>query len=145
MTRTRTLALAAACTMTGAGGAFAVDTITSAAHSGHRHSLRGFHAGPGFHLGRAVHAEAVVLTRDGLKDVVYDRGIVKSVSGNTLTLTEGRGTSTREESLTIPSDADIRVPGKRDAALADVQEGWKAVVVTKAGRTVVRAHPPRQS
>jgi hypothetical protein len=143
MTKTRTLALAAACTMTGAGGALATEAITSSAHVGHRHSLQPFFHGPGFYLGRAVHAEAVLATRDGFKDAAYDRGTVKAVSGQTLTLTEGKGTTTREESLTIPSDARIRIPGKQDATLADVQEGWKAVVVTLGSKTTVFAHPPR--
>ena len=140
MTRARTLALAAACTLTGAGGALGVDAITSSAHFGHH----GFRTGPGFFLGRAVHAEAVLATRDGFKNLTYDRGTVKSVSGNDLTLTEGKGTVTKDVTLTIPSDAKVRVPGKTDATLSDVQTGWKAVVVTLGGKTVVFAHPPME-
>src|SRR4051794_4060281 len=109
MTKTKTLALAAACTMTGAAGALATHAITSRPPGATRHSLRAFAPGAGLYLGRAVHAEAVLATRDGFKNATYDRGIVKSVSGQQLTLTEGRGTTTREETLTIPSDARIRV------------------------------------
>src|SRR3954452_11036646 len=121
MTRTRTLVLAAACTMTGAGGALAVDTFSSSAHLRH-HSLRGFHAGPGFFVGRAVHAEAVVATRDGFKNLTYDRGKVKSVSGQELTLTEGiKDMTYKDETITIPNDAKVRVADKRPAALSDVK------------------------
>lgn len=144
MTKTRTLALAAACTMTGAGGALATDAITSSAHMGHRHSLRAFHPGPGLFIGRAVHAEAVVATRDGFKDLTYDRGTVKSVSGRQLTVTEGTKDATyKDVELTIPGDAKIRVPGKPDATLADVTAGMRAVVATRANKTVVYAHAPR--
>jgi hypothetical protein len=143
MTKTKTLALAAACTMTGAGGALATDAITTSAHNGPRHTLRAFTPGAGLYLGRAVHAEAILATRDGFKDAAYDRGVVKSVSGNQLTLTEGKGTTTREQTLTIPSDAKVRVPGKRPATLSDVTAGMKAVVVTLGDKTAVFAHAPR--
>src|SRR3954453_4328197 len=73
MTKTRTLALAAACTMTGAGGALATDAITTSAHQGHHHNARaGLRGGDASHffgrtgrgLGRAVYADAVVVTAD---------------------------------------------------------------------------------
>jgi len=143
MTRTRTLVLAAACTMTGAGGALATEAITSSAHMGRHHSLRAWHTGPGFFLGRTVHAEAVLATRDGFKNLTYDRGIVKSVGTGSLTLTEGKGTTTREETVTIPSGARIHVAGVENATLSDVKDGMKAVVVSLGDKTTVFAHAPR--
>ena len=143
MTRARTLALAAACTIVGATGALGVDAITSWAHFGHHHrSFAAFHPGAGGFVGRAVHADAVLVTRDGFKNLTYDRGVVKDISGQSLTITEGRDAVTKDVTLTIPGDAKIRVPGKTDATLADVQNGWKVVVAQLAGKTVVFAHPP---
>jgi hypothetical protein len=57
----------------------------------------------------------VLATRDGLRNVAYDRGIVESVAGQELTLT----------------------------TMANVAAGMKAVVVELPGRTVVFAHAPR--
>src|SRR5438045_3709095 len=126
MTRARTLALAAACTVTGAGGALGVDAISSSAHFGHHHrGFAAFHPGAGGFVGRAVHADATLVTRDGFKNVTYDRGTVKSVSGQDLTLTEGNNAFNKDVTLTIPSDAKVHVPGKIDATLSDVQAGWK--------------------
>ena len=143
MTKTKTLALAAACTLTGAAGALATDALTSSAHNGPRHTLRAFAPPAGLYLGRAVHAEAVLATRNGFKNAAFDRGVVKSVAGQQLTLTEGKGTTTRDQSLTIPSDAKVRVAGKPGATLSDVAVGMKAVVVKLDDKTVVFAHAPR--
>ncbi len=147
------MAIAAICTMTGAGGALGTEAITSLAHDSHNGDSRAasrhrdtdhFLGRAGRFLGRAVHAEAVVATNDGFKNVVLDRGKVKSVSGQSLTITEGTKTATyKDVTLTIPSDAKIHVPGKSDATLADLQAGWKVVVTQLPGRTVVKAAPAR--
>jgi hypothetical protein len=141
MTRTRTLAVAAACTLTGAGGVLATDAITSSAHGGHH----GFRSAHGFFGGGAVHVDAVV--PHGASDfahVIFDRGTVKSVSGQSLTLTEGTQTATyKDVTLTIPSDALIRTPGNDNASLSDLQTGWKAVVAQLPDKTVVAAGPLR--
>jgi hypothetical protein len=75
--------------------------------------------------------------------VPHRPGTVKSVSGQDLTLTEGTQDQNKDVTLTIPSDAKIRVAGVDNATLADVKEGMKAVVVTLGGKTVVFAHAPR--
>src|SRR5579871_3665523 len=57
---------------------------------------------------RAVHADAVVWTRQGFVTVTFDRGSVDSVSGQQLTITEGLGTATyKQVVLTIPTTALI--------------------------------------
>ena len=85
MHKIRTLVLAAGCTAAGALGAGA---LGAGAHDGgsHRGMSFGHHHFFGGIIG-AVHAEAVVPTRSGdFKSVVFDRGVVKDVSGNDLSL-----------------------------------------------------------
>src|SRR3954451_12149871 len=143
-TRPRTLLIAAACTLAGAGGAFGVDALSSAAHDGgHHHGQFRFarhHFGDGG-LFRAVHADAVVPTRDGtFAHVVFDRGTVKDVSGQDITLTEGTRTATyKDETITVPSDAKVRVFGVDNATLADVKPGMRAAVVQGPQKTFVLA------
>ena len=55
---------------------------------------------------RAVHGEFVVHTKTGFATVTFDRGIVDSVSGQQLTITEG----TRKATL---QDGDADDPGRR--------------------------------
>jgi hypothetical protein len=144
MNRTRTLAVAAACTLTGAGGALATDAITSSAHNGSHHGFGGFrHAG--FLGGGAVHVDAVV--PHGASDfahVTFDRGVVKSVSGQDLTITEGTHNATyKDATFTIPAGAEIKTPGNDNASLSDLQTGWRVVVAQLPDKTVVAAGPPR--
>ena len=151
-TRPRTLLIAAACTFTGAGGALGVDALSSSARSGHHHhgeyrfAKRAFarHAfGGGFF--RAVHADAVVPTKDGtFATVTLDRGVVKSVSGQDVTLTEGTRTATyKDETITVPGDARVRVLGTPNATLADVPPGMRAAIVQAPKKTFVLAAPAR--
>jgi hypothetical protein len=145
MNRTRTLALAAVCTTIGAGGALGTDAIGSFARGDSHRGAFAAHGGAA--LLHAVHAEAVVPKRDGtFATVVLDRGVVKAVDGRDLTITEGTRTHTyKDVTLTIPSDAKIRVAGKPDATLADVAVGMRAVVAQLPARTLVIAAPPRES
>lgn len=146
-TRPRTLLVAAACTLTGAGGALGVDALTSAAHDGghfgHHAQFRFAHHGFGGGLFRAVHVEAVVPTRTGdFANVTFDRGTVKDVSGQDLTLTEGTRTATyKDETITIPSDAKVRVFGVDNATLSDVKAGMRAAVIRAPDKTLVLAAP----
>jgi hypothetical protein len=71
-------------------------------------SRRGGHP-RGFH-GPAVHATVVVLNRagNGFITETEDKGKVKSVSGDQLTITEGVGNVTyKDVTLTIPSNATV--------------------------------------
>lgn len=141
----RTLLVAAACTFAGAGGALGVDALSSSAHNGGHH-LRAHHAFQRFGaFPRAVHADAVVPTKNGdFATVTFDRGTVKSVSGQDVTLTEGTRTATyKDVTITVPTDAKIRVFGTRNATLADVRPGMRAAVVQAPQKTFVLAAPAR--
>ena len=148
MTKTRTLFLAAACTVTGAAGAAGVGAIASSANNGshgggHNGAKQRLHHGKA--LGRAVHAEAVVPVRDGtFATVTFDRGVVKSVSGDQLTITEGTKDATyKDADFTVPADAKIRRRGTANATLADLQAGDRVAVIQRAGKFVVLAGPAR--
>jgi len=126
----------------GAGATFAVNasapsTTPASARAGsgpvaHRHHARHFlrrHAALR-RVRRAVHAEAVIPVKGGkFATVTYDRGTVTKVEGQELTLREGTKTATyKTVTLTIPSDAKVRVNG-RAASLADVKPDQVASVV----------------
>lgn len=154
-TRPRTLLIAAACTLAGAGGAFGVDALSSAAHNGGHHpgqfgfARHGFmHPGFGGGLFRAVHADAVVAQQDGsFGNVTFDRGTVKSVSGQDLTVTDGTKTATyKDVTITIPSDAKIHRFGTQGTvALSDLQVGDRVAVVQAPKGTFVLAAPAGSS
>jgi hypothetical protein len=150
MTTSRTLLIAAVCTVTGAGGAMGADALTSAAHSGPtgQHTTYGsFHRHAGHRFGggfaRAVHADAVVPQKDGtFATITFDRGTVKSVSGQDLTITEGTRTATyKDVTITLPSAAKVRRAGTADATLADLQAGDRVAVVQAPKGTFVLARP----
>ncbi|MCW2967922.1 MAG: hypothetical protein JWM71_1694 [Solirubrobacteraceae bacterium] len=127
--------------------------LSSSANSGH-HGQRAAH---GLHqraakriesrVGRAVHADAVVPQKDGtFANVVYDRGTVKSISGQDLTITEGTKTVVyKDVTITIPSDAKVRRAGTGKATLADLQAGDRVAVVQAPKNTFVLAAPARST
>lgn len=142
-------AVAGACAAVGAGagvlgsasaennsGAQAGAAGGKGAHQKHQ----GRHKGAGA-LRRAVHVEAVVPNgKGGFATATVDRGFVTSVSGDRLTLREGTRRATyRTVTLTIPAGARVR-EGKRQAKLADLKPGERAVVLRLPRGTVVRAH-----
>lgn len=96
-------------------------------------------------LRRAVHADAVVPTKDGrFVTVTLDRGIVQSVSGDQLTLKEGTKKATyKTVSLTIPANAVVRV-NKQAVKLSDVKSGQRAAVVRGPKRTLVVARDAKR-
>jgi hypothetical protein len=99
------------------------------------------HRGGGGHglLGRAVHGDLVVPTKSGFVTVTLDRGIVKALSGQQITLTEGTKTATyKTVTLTIPPNAHVRV-NRHKATLADVKPGQRAVIVKGQNNTLVAA------
>ena len=95
-------------------------------------------------LRRAVNGNLVIATRRGYATVKFDRGTVKSVSGQQLTLAEGRANKTpyKTVTITIPSSARVR-DDRHEGTLADVKPGQRATVVRAPQRTVVVAHTPR--
>ncbi len=93
-------------------------------------------------LRRAVHGEFVVPTKSGFVTVTLDRGVVQSMNGQQLTLTEGTKTTHRTVTLSIPAGARVRDNGKL-ATLADVKPGQRALVVHGPKRTLVVARDKR--
>jgi hypothetical protein len=94
-------------------------------------------------LRRSVHGDLVVATGTGFASVTFDRGVVQSVSGQQLTLSEGTKTRTYKTiTLTIPSSAHVRDNG-RMATLADVTAGQRALVIQGPNQTFVIARTPR--
>ncbi|MCW3041156.1 MAG: hypothetical protein JWM31_3061 [Solirubrobacterales bacterium] len=98
---------------------------------------------PGFghRGGPAVHEEAVVLDEAGKAfiTVTRDNGIVKSVAGNDLVITEGTKTVTYKDlTVTIPAGASITRNGKK-ATLADLKAGDHVFVNASSDGTDVFA------
>ncbi len=126
----RLVALCAACTIVGAAGGIA----GSAAHDGGGH---GFFRGP-------IHAEAVVPNQagTGFDTITSDRGKVKAVSGNQLTITEGTDQAVyKEPTLTIPDGAKV-FRNRAPAALSALQPGDFVRVVQGPRGTLVVAKDP---
>jgi hypothetical protein len=139
-------AIGASCTAIGAGASVIASagaatnpaTNTAAKPAGH-----GARTGHRHLLGRAVHGDLIVHTKAGFVTVTFDRGAVKSVNGQQLTLTEGTRTATYKTlTLTIPSGARVRDNGQK-AALADVKPGQRAMVVQGPKQTSVIARDVR--
>jgi hypothetical protein len=92
---------------------------------------------------RAVHGDLIVATKTGFAAVTFDRGTVKSVSGQQLTLTEGTRKATyKTVTLTIPTAARVR-DNRHTATLAEVTIGQRVTVVQAPKATFVIAHTRR--
>lgn len=138
----RLIVAGAACVAIGAG----VSAITTAGASTTSAAARTHHARGG-RLGlrtlrRAVHGDLQVATKTGFVTVTFDRGVVKSVNGQQLTLAEGRKSTTKTVTLTIPPDARVRDNGQK-STLANVTAGQRALVVQAPKRTLVIARTHR--
>jgi hypothetical protein len=111
-----------------AGSSAATKSGSKAARADARHGPPG---GPLRHAGGPpVHSEEVVLNkaRDGFITVTTDGGIVKAVSGNELTITEGTKTVTyKDVAVTVPNDATVYRNGSK-ASLSDLEDGDHVVV-----------------
>lgn len=108
-----------------------------------RRGLRRFAGGP------PVHGELVVPNQagTGFDNVTMDNGIVKSVSGDQLTITEGTAKATyKTVDLTIPSNARVRRNWAK-ASLSDLKAGDRVHVIVGPRGTFVGAndaqHQPR--
>ena len=94
-------------------------------------------------IARAVHGDAVVPTKSGFVTVTFDRGLVKSVSGQQLTITEGTKKATyKTVTLTIPTGARVR-DNRHAATLADLKAGQRVLVIQGPTNTYVIAHDVR--
>ena len=92
---------------------------------------------------RAVEGQLIVATKTGFVPVTFERGTVKSVSGQQLTLAEGTKKATyKTVTLTIPVDARVR-DDRQKATLSDVKAGQRVLVLTAPKQTFVIARSPR--
>lgn len=143
---TKLIAVGVACAGLGAGGGAIVNASASGpgaahhgahaqrAHARHHHRLDG--------LGRrVVHADLVLARRDGtFATATLDRGTVKSVTGNDVTIGEGARRATwRSVTITVPAGARVRDNGAA-ATLANVRPGQRIVVFRGPKMTRVVAH-----
>ena len=129
---------AGASVIAGAGAATSSKTSAKAhtTHKGHKGGLRGI-------ARRTVHGEFVVHTKAGFRTVTVDRGVVDSVSGQQLKITEGTPKATyKTVTLTIPANAVVR-DDKQKSSLSAVKAGQRVLVVTAPKRTLVIARTPR--
>ena len=94
-------------------------------------------------LTRAVQGSAVVHTKNGFATVTFQRGKVKAVSGQQLTITEGTRKATyKTVTVTIPANAVVR-DDRHKASLSDVKAGQRVLVLQAPKRTNVIARTPR--
>jgi hypothetical protein len=146
------LLVAGSCAALGAGASAIATAGAATGNSGAAGKARPGHVGTG-HAGhlragrglarRAVHGQVIVPSKTGFVTVMFDRGTVKSVSGQQLTLTEGTKKATyKTVTLTIPADAHVR-DNRQKSTLADVTAGQRATVVHTPTATFVIAHTRR--
>ena len=140
--RMRKIGAAAACAAVGAiagiaGSAAAPANSTKA--RGVATAVAGMPAPPGaviFKLGGpAVHSVEIVPNKagDGFETVTQDSGTVKSVSGTSITITEGTDKATyATPTVTVAADATVERNFKT-AKLADLQPGDHVDVTSTAG------------
>ncbi|MGA2011206.1 MAG: hypothetical protein ABSH51_11875 [Solirubrobacteraceae bacterium] len=142
-THSRLLVVAVSCLALGAGAgaiasAGAATGSTASTPAGHARlgPLRRFAA-------RAVQGTAVIHTAHGFVTVSWNRGTVKSVDGQQLTLVEGTPKAAyRTVTLTIPAGAVVR-DNRSTASLSALAPGERAIVVVAPKRTLVIARTPR--
>jgi hypothetical protein len=91
---------------------------------------------------RAVHGDVVVHTKAGFRTVTFDRGVVDSVSGQQLKITEGTPKAAyKTVTLTIPANARVR-DDRQKSSLASVKTGQRVLVVRAPQRTLVITRTP---
>jgi len=154
-TSVRALTTAAACGAVGvvAGIAGAAAAPTHPGSTARRHAAASLTAPP--HMrppggGPAVHEDAVVLDKAGTGFVTatVDNGVVKSLSGDSLTVTEGlRSVTYKTVTLTIPANATV-MRNFNKATLSDLKTGDRVHVAQSSDGTTVFAddgtqRPPR--
>lgn len=142
----KTTAIGASCALIGAGAGIASSTASSQSGSSAAAPAAGHarHAGRARAMRRAVHADLIVAVRGGgFQKATIDRGVVRSVTGDRLTLAEGTARATlREITLTIPANARVR-DNRQASTLAALKPGERVAVWQGPKRTLVSAHTPR--
>jgi hypothetical protein len=136
----RLIAVAASCAALGAGASAIASAGAATSPASHPKAHAGKWRGV---IGKAVHGDLLLATKKGFVTVTFDRGVVQSVSGQQLTITEGTKTTNKTVTLTIPTNALVRVNGRK-AVLADVSKGQKVRVLQGLKRTRVISHAPRK-
>jgi hypothetical protein len=90
-----------------------------------------------------VHGDVVMHTKAGFRTVTFDRGVVDSVAGQRLKITEGTPKATyKTVTLAIPANAVVR-DDKQKSSLSSVKAGQRVLVVTAPNRTLVIARTAR--
>ncbi|HEX3832022.1 MAG TPA: hypothetical protein VHW04_08635 [Solirubrobacteraceae bacterium] len=142
----RLLLVAVCCVAVGAGASViagagaATSTKTNA--TGHR-SHNGRKGGLRRVALHAVHGDVVMHTKAGFRTVTFDRGVVDSVAGQRLKITEGTPKATyKTVTLAIPANAVVR-DDKQKSSLSSVNAGQRVLVVTAPNRTLVIARTAR--
>lgn len=93
-------------------------------------------------LARAVRGSLVVNSKRGFVTVTFERGVVDSVSGDQLTMTEAtRKASYKTVTLTIPANARVR-ENRVPSGLSALTHGQRVNVITTPTRTYVTARTP---
>lgn len=137
----RVIAVGLTCAAAGAGLS-AIATAGATTSGSGKAAHRGL--GPRAIIRRTVQGDLVVATRKGFVHVKVARGLVKSVSGNQLTLAEGtRKASYGTVQLTLPARTRVR-DNRQKATLSAVKPGQRAVVIQAPKRALVIAHTPRK-
>ncbi len=130
-------------TSAGAASASKASRASKAAHVRKASRLGGGRSGMrelGRLAGRAVEGDLVVSTANGFETVSFERGVVGSVSGEQLTMSEQTKTATyKTVTLTIPAGALIRDDGSKVSSLASLTQGQRVIVFTGVKRTLVVA------
>lgn len=142
----RLLLVAVCCVVVGAGasviaGAGAATSTPAHAKAGHR--AHGKHRGGLRRFARhAVHGDVVIHTKAGFRTVTFDRGVVDSVSGQQLKITEGTPKAVyKTVTLTVPANARVRDDHQR-TSLSAVKPGQRVLVLVAPKRTIVIARTP---
>lgn len=148
MTLTRTAFLCLVSALAAATLVLSIDAATSGAHGdkgdankAKGHALR-HHGSWGKGLGGGVvHSEAVIAKKDGtFAKVVTDRGFVKAVSGDQLTVSQAtKKAAYGEATIAVPAGSKVVVNGNKAATLANLVAGQKVAVTQLAGKVVVLA------
>lgn len=140
--RSLVVGLSCAGLATGAGAiasaGAATGHLTGHAGAAHQAGPRQGPPPPAGLAGQAIHGQVVVPTKTGFATVTFDRGVVKSVDGQQLQITEGTKTDTYQTvTVTIPADAIVRNDGNT-TTLANITTG-EHVTVIQGPKTCVLA------
>jgi hypothetical protein len=141
------LVVAGSCAALGAGASAIASAGAATSNSGSTAKTGRNHTGQvraGRRLAaRAVQGNLIVATKTGFVPVTFERGTVRSVSGQQLTLAEGTKKATyKTVTLTIPTNARVR-DNRQKSTLAAVTDGQRATVVQTPKATFVIARTPR--